>query len=182
MDFRGPGQLNISPVGLLTFFRAKTGGRNPQGLSETLQGTFDLKEHYLNTNAEYSPRAAQAYSTVVGAELELFGLAEYWRFFLGVTVEWIPLNALDAYSAQLLTENPTTGQKEVPYPIVGSGVAGLPGFIAFPADAALIPRFTGWSGFWVAPGRRVILQTYSGVNTGGLATVASSARFVRFQP
>ena len=48
-----PAPLSRQPDGLLGFLGIKNGGRNPQFLIETVQPTFDLYAHYLNTAPEY---------------------------------------------------------------------------------------------------------------------------------
>ena len=47
------GPLNQQPLGLLDFFQAKSGGRVfPEQASEVLMPTWDLRDHYLSTNAQ----------------------------------------------------------------------------------------------------------------------------------
>ena len=61
------GPIQNIPQGLLGFFQLKNAGRNPEALTRTLQGVFDLRKWYLLNDTQESVTATRALApTVIG--------------------------------------------------------------------------------------------------------------------
>lgn len=177
--------LGIQPIGLLDFLQLKNGGKYPQILESVLLPTWDLREHYVATNA-VSTNGAAIYSAVTGTFTQLIAPVTNWRYVWGSTLKWAPIGATDTFYGQLILRRNSDFFLELPYPNdndrnVTGGQATSSRTVDFPAAAALVPYYRGFNPFWVPPSFAIGVLTFSAVNAGGTTTLDLLARLIELR-
>jgi len=107
MDLGAP-PLNVQPQGLLSFLQVKSGGRYPQALGETLAPTWDLSDHYLQTNGEITLGAAAVITAGFNNNV-ILAAENFWRYFNWLTVHFILVNAADFAVGDLIARPQSAG-------------------------------------------------------------------------
>lgn len=177
------GPLNQQPLGLLDFFQAKSGGRVfPEQASEVLMPTWDLRDHYLSTNAQYTPPASIPFASGNNVQLTVIQPVNWWRWGVNLSLAWVPAAAADAFLGQVLLVSPTNAAEALfpAQPVTPTGAVSYPGGFNFAASAALQRWQYNCSGFWIPPGFSVNLLEVIGVN-GGAAILNASYRIANFR-
>jgi len=179
-----PMPLNQQPQGLLDFFQVKTGGTVfPETFSDVLVPTWDLRDHYFTTNAQYQPATPVAFATATNTQLTVVTRAEHWRWMVNLSLHWVPAAAADAFFGQIVLVSPTN-IAELPFPVQpvspNFGVPGSPGLFNFPASAGLTRLAHNFTGFWVPPGFSVNVLEIVGTN-GGAAVINATWRIANLR-
>lgn len=178
-----PPPLNVQPAGLLDFFQVKNGGEYPQILGTVLQPVLEMREHYFQTNGEYSDITGTAVATGDNSRVILSAAGNFWRYFNYLSWEFVPLNALDAFIGWPALFSPNAqNARMLPFTPVSQDTASVRSYWRAPADATLRP-VAGCvdGGFWVPPGFGVGLWQFAAVSTGGLATFRHQRSIVAFR-
>lgn len=171
-----PMPLNQQPQGLLDFFQVKTGGTVfPETFSDVLVPTWDLRDHFFSTNAEYQPPKAIAFATATNTAIGVVPAQNFWRWCVSLSLAWVPAAAGDQLLGQLLLNSPTN-RSELPFPaqpVTLAGAVSYPSAFNFAASAALQRWQAGFSGFWIPPGFAVNILEVVGTNAGAAVLNAS---------
>jgi hypothetical protein len=173
--------IQVQPLGLLDFFQLKNGGEYPQTLGDVLSPTWDLRDHYLQTNAVISELTTIALATGDNQWVQFFAGSPSWRWFNWMQWNVTPLNAADTMQGWPAIRFPNAGQPAV-VPWIGQGTSGG-NSMWFQAASAVLRTVYGSTlgGFWVPPNFEVGFIQFAAVSTGGLATMRRSASVVTFR-
>lgn len=177
-----PPPLNIQPTGLLDFLQIKNGGQYPQHLGTTLAPAWDLRQHYEYVNASVQPPTGGFVLPATGSNqfMPLFGALPTWRYFCSISLEYVPLNALDSINGQWIMQN-INGERETLYPLGNQGTTRPDTLSAIAAGAGLPRIMFGRTDFWLPPNWDLGIFFQDLINTGGANEFAVAARLVSYR-
>lgn len=169
------GQINIQPQGLLGFLQAKNGGRYPQVLADFVQGTWDLRDNYEQTNPVVDRSALPAYANGANEFIRFLGDSEQWLYVIRMSWVWVPANAADTFVGYpaIFDDGGSTTFVEALHPVYE---------LNYPAATAdLGQRIGAIGGFWLPPGWEVGIWKTRAVSAGA-AAFSKTVRFVAYAP